>query len=65
MANLNYVYPTNGVEKTTGAIYKTSDGGQTWTEVWFGSGIDKVAVDPERPSTVYAAGWAGGRYQSV
>lgn len=62
--NLNHVHPTNGVEKTAGAIYKTSDGGQTWTEVWFGSGVGKVAVDPKRPSTVYAAGWVGGRYRS-
>jgi len=62
--NLNHVHPSNGVPKTTGAIYKTTDGGQTWTEVLSGSGADKVAVDPARPSTVYAAGWAGGRYQS-
>ena len=62
--NLNRAHPMNGVTKTTGAIYKTRDGGQTWTEVFSGSGVDKVAVDPERPATVYAAGWAGGRYQS-
>lgn len=62
--NLNQVHPLSGVVKTRGAIYKTSDGGQTWTEVWHGSGADKVAVDPKRPSTVYASGWVGGRYQS-
>jgi len=58
---LNKVH-LNGAEKPRSAIYKTTDGGQTWTEVWSGSGTDKIAVDPERPSTVYAAGWAGGPY---
>jgi photosystem II stability/assembly factor-like uncharacterized protein len=42
-----------------GAIYKTTDGGQTWSEVFSGFGVQKVAVDPARPSTVYAEGWAG------
>ena len=37
----------------------TTDGGQTWSEVFAGFGVDKVAVDPARPSTLYAAGWAG------
>jgi photosystem II stability/assembly factor-like uncharacterized protein len=47
------------VEKPTGGIYTTTDGGQTWSEVFIGFGVDKVAVDPARPSTIYAAGWAG------
>jgi photosystem II stability/assembly factor-like uncharacterized protein len=47
------------VEKPTGGVYRTTDGGQTWSEVFAGFGVDKVAVDPARPSTIYAAGWAG------
>jgi photosystem II stability/assembly factor-like uncharacterized protein len=47
------------VVKPTGGIYATTDGGQTWSEVFAGFGVDKVAVDPARPSTIYAAGWAG------
>ena len=47
------------VEKPTGGIYMTTDGGQNWSEVFAGFGVDKVAVDPARPSTIYAAGWAG------
>ena len=62
--NLNHVHPSNGVVKTTGGIYKTTDGGQTWTQVLTGPGADTVAVDPKRPTTLYAAGWAGGRYQT-
>ena len=42
-----------------GAIYKTVDGGQTWSEVFSGVGVERIAVDAARPSTVYAAGWAG------
>lgn len=47
------------VEKPTGGIYTTRDGGRTWTELYAGFGVDKVAVDPTHPSTIYAAGWAG------
>jgi photosystem II stability/assembly factor-like uncharacterized protein len=47
------------VEKPTGGIYATTDGGQTWSEVFAGFGVDTVAVDPLRPSTIYASGWAG------
>lgn len=47
------------VEKPTGGIYMTTDGGQTWAEMFSGFGVDKVAVDPAQPSTIYAAGWVG------
>lgn len=58
---ISHTYKTKAgyVEKSTGAIYKTTDGGHTWSDVFSGFGIEKVAVDPTRPSTVYAAGWAG------
>jgi photosystem II stability/assembly factor-like uncharacterized protein len=42
-----------------GAIYKTTDGGQKWAKVFSGFGVEKVAVDPARPSTIYAEGWVG------
>ena len=42
-----------------GAIYKTTDGGHTWSEVFSGFGVENIAVDPARPSTIYAAGWVG------
>jgi photosystem II stability/assembly factor-like uncharacterized protein len=50
--------------RVTGGIYKTTDGGQTWTQVWSGFGVGIVAVNPRRPSTLYAAGWVGGAYPS-
>jgi photosystem II stability/assembly factor-like uncharacterized protein len=42
---------------TQGGIYKTTNGGQTWTRA-IGTPLDMtyaVAVDPARPTTVYAA----------
>jgi photosystem II stability/assembly factor-like uncharacterized protein len=53
--NLNHASPNS----VTGAIYKTTDGGQTWAKVFSGFGVDKIAVDPARPSTIYGEGWAG------
>jgi photosystem II stability/assembly factor-like uncharacterized protein len=50
---------TGNIEKSIGAIYKTTDGGQTWSAVFSGFGVEKIAVDPTRPSTVYAGGLAG------
>lgn len=45
-------------------IYKTTDGGKTWTRVLFKSptagGID-VEIDPSNPQTLYAALWEAWR----
>ena len=58
---ISHTYKTKAgnVEKPTGGIYKTTDGGHTWTEIWSGLGVFRVAVDPKNPTTIYAAGWAG------
>jgi photosystem II stability/assembly factor-like uncharacterized protein len=53
--NLNRINP----KAVAGAIYKTTDGGQNWSQVFSGFGVEKIAVDTARPSTIYAAGWAG------
>ena len=42
----------------TGAIYETTDGGRTWNAVESGPAIATLAVDPARPTTIWAAGWA-------
>jgi photosystem II stability/assembly factor-like uncharacterized protein len=53
----------------TEAIYKSSDGGGTWTRSWPASkptpGLvgDIVAVDPARPSTVYAVSYTADATQ--
>ncbi|WP_373495103.1 VPS10 domain-containing protein [Aquiflexum sp.] len=41
-------------------VYKTSDGGQTWTNVLAGmkdSGCSDLFMDPKDPNTLYAAFW--------
>ena len=41
-------------------IYKTSDGGETWTKTLFISdkvGIIDLIIDPENPDVLYAASW--------
>jgi hypothetical protein len=44
----------------TGGIYKTTNGGRTWSRaIISGAAIDTLALDPARPATIYAAGWAG------
>jgi len=40
---------------STGAIYKTTNGGDTWSRVYSGNVGFGLAVDPARPSTIYAA----------
>ena len=41
-------------------VYKTSDGGQTWTQTLYISdraGVIDLAMDPSSPDVLYAAGW--------
>jgi photosystem II stability/assembly factor-like uncharacterized protein len=46
-----------------GEVYKSSDGGETWTSVSmsmnFGSGVTAVEVNPDNPDIVFAGGNAG------
>jgi len=46
------LYPQPG---SSGAIYKTTNEGDTWTRAYAGVFGFALAVDPERPSTIYAA----------
>jgi photosystem II stability/assembly factor-like uncharacterized protein len=57
VVGLNHV-DTGGVYQPAGAIYETTDSGETWTAVFSSIGVGKIAVDPGRPSTIYATGWA-------
>lgn len=46
-------------------VYKTSDGGKTWQQVFAideNTGAIDVVVDPSNPMNVYAAMWARRRY---
>ncbi len=48
-----------------GGLYRTTDGGQTWTQVLAASGSRDVIFDPNDPNTVYAQARAKGIYQST
>lgn len=54
-ATMGYLYKGGG-EK---GIYKTTDGGKTWTQILKGdnenTGFIDVAMDPKNPNTLYAA----------
>ncbi|MGD0359298.1 MAG: SBBP repeat-containing protein [Bryobacteraceae bacterium] len=58
---------TSAVNAAGGGVYKLASGGSTWSSASSGitsSTIDSIAVDPNTPSTVYAAG-SGHLYQST
>ncbi len=45
-------------------VFKTTDGGKSWTKVLFrndSTGVTDLVLDPHDPSTLYAALWQAGR----
>lgn len=50
-------------------LYKSTDGGNTFSFVWNGAGsvrgVNLVALDPNTPSTVYAAAFQTGVWRSI
>lgn len=66
------IHPTNSSIMYVGAmglpferdndrgLYKTTDGGQTWTQVLFiadQAGVSDLVIDPNNPDILYAASW--------
>ena len=50
--------PRTGVEMdlTQGIVYKTTDGGQLWKEVWRGDNLARYAwINPDNPQVVYVS----------
>ena len=46
-------------------IYKTTDGGKTWTKILFrndSTGASDLAMDPSNPEVLYAAFWQAQRF---
>lgn len=61
-ANVAYVAALGHVfvPSSTGGVYKTADGGQTWQKVLFvddKTGAIDLAMDPQNPDVLYAAMW--------
>jgi photosystem II stability/assembly factor-like uncharacterized protein len=50
---------------TLGGIYRSADGGQTWSSVFSSNGVLDILFDPDDGSTVYAAIRAKGIYKSI
>jgi hypothetical protein len=66
-ASGNLYAGTGAVNAAGGGIYKLASGSSTWASANSGitsTTIDAIAVDPNTPSTVYAAG-SGHLYQSL
>lgn len=56
VAVLGHLYSPNPER----GVYKSSDGGKTWTRTLFvheNSGAIDLCLDPQNPNTLYAAGW--------
>jgi photosystem II stability/assembly factor-like uncharacterized protein len=60
VAVLGHLYSTNPER----GVYKTTDGGKTWSRTLFvndNSGAIDLAIDPNNPNTLYAATWERSR----
>ncbi len=62
--NPNVVYVASAgqewVENEMRGVYKTTDGGRTWTHslrISAKTGVNDLAMDPKDPDTLYAAAW--------
>ncbi len=48
--------PGREFDLTKGVVYKTTDGGATWTAVWRGDNLARyIWIDPDHPDTVYVS----------
>jgi hypothetical protein len=51
-----------GREIYSGAVYRSTDGAETWTKLNVNNGMlfpNGIAIDPANPNRIYLAGWAG------
>src|SRR2546426_2055073 len=47
-------------------VYKSTDGGSTWAPIGLTGGyVNALAIDPQRPTTVYAGTSWGGVFKSI
>ena len=52
------VYAGVQTDRATGGIYQTTDGGRTWRLAVSTVAVGAIAINPSRPTTIYAASWA-------
>ena len=55
------------VAGTCGRVFKTTDGGASWTKINTGTNgeVDFLAIDPSNSQTVYAGTWNGGVFKTI
>ena len=61
------IYIAGGLDVSDSRIYRSLDGGQTWSQLsagLTGLGVLAVAVDPINPLNVYVGDYGGGVYRS-
>lgn len=51
--------------KAGGAVWRSKDSGATWQEVWTGIPVRDLDIDPNDPTTIYAACLGKGMYRST
>ena len=56
--------PATLYASTSSGIYKTTNGGDSWTRVLVGF-LFTVAIDPASPATLYAGGESGRVFKST
>jgi photosystem II stability/assembly factor-like uncharacterized protein len=48
--------PGRGFDMTQGAVYKTTDGGENWQEIWRGDNLARYLwIDPRNPDVLYVS----------
>lgn len=48
--------PGLGLDMTKGAVYKTTDGGQNWTRIWYGDNLTRyIWIHPEDHNLLYVS----------
>lgn len=46
----------NNLDRTMGAVYKTENGGEDWTEIWRGNNLARYCwINPQQPETLYVS----------
>jgi len=59
---INPVDPNNlYIGTASNGIFETKDGAQTWVKIAFPNSVYGLAIDPQNPSVIYAAGVLGKR----
>src|SRR5207248_2813822 len=59
--NTNTIYAGVGGQHNADGVYKSTDGGASWTGIWTGQahGVHTLVISPSDPSTIYVTSNSG------